>query len=49
MGNIRKFDNFCFMKEVKSSQEMARQEEEEEEEEEEEAHFMTIMHEKLHG
>jgi hypothetical protein len=34
------------MKEVKSSQEMARQEEEEEEEE---AHFMTIMHEKLHG
>jgi hypothetical protein len=36
------------MKEVKSSQEMARQEEEEEEEEEE-AHFMTIMHEKLHG
>jgi hypothetical protein len=47
VGDKRKFDNFCFIKEVKSSQEMARQEEEEEEEEE--AHFMTIMHEKLHG
>jgi hypothetical protein len=45
VGDKRKFDNFCFIKEVKSSQEMARQEEEEEEE----AHFMTIMHEKLHG
>ncbi len=42
MDNIRKFDNFCFIKEVKSSQEMERQEEEE-------AHFMTIMHERLHG
>jgi len=46
VGDKRKFDNFSFIKEVKSSQEMARQEEEEEEEE---AHFMTIMHEKLHG
>jgi hypothetical protein len=42
VDNIRKFDNFCFIKEVKSSQEMERQEEEE-------AHFMTIMHERLHG
>ncbi len=41
MDDIRKFDDFCFIKEVKSSQEMARQGEEE-------AHFMTIMHEKLH-